>query len=147
VTGLATLYGGLAINLTDGFTLEAGDSFDILNFGRLAGDFSSFSLNGHPCSAGFGDSWNCSNSTGGPYLEELISATSLDLLVVDPPGSPVPEPSTWALLIAGFLGLAGLGMRKRARRTCVSAGLEVVSLGESNLHLYNNDSGKTEIHQ
>ncbi len=37
VTKLTTLDGGLAIDLTDGFTLATGDSFDILTFGGLAG--------------------------------------------------------------------------------------------------------------
>ena len=37
VTKLTTLDGGLAIDLTDGFTLMTGDSFDILGFGSLKG--------------------------------------------------------------------------------------------------------------
>ncbi len=39
VSKLTTLDGGLAIDLTDGFTLATGDSFDILGFASLTGNF------------------------------------------------------------------------------------------------------------
>ena len=47
ISGSASLDGGLGIDLTDGFTLAKGDSFDILNFGSLKGPgFDALALDG-----------------------------------------------------------------------------------------------------
>jgi len=52
VTKLTTLDGGLAIDLTGGFTLATGDRFDILAFGSLKGrGFEALALDGVACSS------------------------------------------------------------------------------------------------
>ena len=116
-TNLTTLDGRLTIRLTGRFTLTKGDSFDILGFGSLVGGFDALTLDSAACSSPRADIWTCG---GGVRLREVISATSLDLFVargsaVFGPGgsSPIPEPSTWAMLTLGFLGLGGLGLRMR----------------------------------
>jgi hypothetical protein len=118
-TKLTTLDGGLAIDLAKGFTLAKGDSFDILAFASLVGGFTGLSLDGAACSSKVVDVWNCG---GGVRLKEVIDPTSLDLFVAHgssalggPGSSPIPEPSTWAMMLLGLLGLGGLGLRKRGR--------------------------------
>jgi PEP-CTERM motif len=111
ITGLASLDGGLGLDLTGGFTLAVGDSFDLLTFASLSGDFSGLSLDGAACSARRSDFWAC----GGFTLQEAIGASTLDLNVLGT--SAIPEPSTWALLMTGFLGLAGLRLGRRSTRS------------------------------
>src|SRR5208282_1175873 len=57
VTKLTTLHGGLAIDLTNGFMLATDDTFDILAFGGLSGNFASLALDGAACMARPKDSW------------------------------------------------------------------------------------------
>ena len=112
LTNLTTLDGGLAIDLTEGFTLATGDRFDILNSQASRGPASTpFRSTAWGARRRAPNSWSC---RGGVRLKEDIFATSLDLVVThgDPAGFAAPEPSTWAMLALGFLGL---GLRGRLR--------------------------------
>ena len=114
VTGLATLGGLFALDLEDGFSLSAGESFDVMTFAGVKSDFSALSLDGTRCSEGATDLWSCSNLSG-LSLEEVFSGNGLDLEVVtgSTSPSPVPEISTWAMLVIGFTALGAAARRGR----------------------------------
>ena len=112
------LDGGLALDLVGGFTLASGDEFSIVNgSSTLSEDFTSFSLDGIACSAQSSNVWKCWD--GFKLTEEVVGKNDGLYLFIDvsdlfepPPG--VPEASTWAMLVAGFLGLGGLARRRRS---------------------------------
>ena len=80
-SGSLTLLGGtLDVVLYNGFVPTVGNSFEILQYGQLSGDFGTVN---YPALSG-GLSW-----------ERTISAVAMTITVV-------PEPSTWASLLAGL---------------------------------------------
>ena len=91
---LALLGGTLDVVLYNGFVPTVGNSFEILQYGQLSGDFGTVN---YPALSG-GLSW-----------ERTISAVAMTITVV-------PEPSTWAALLAGLAcGGYSLFRRRRAR--------------------------------
>jgi hypothetical protein len=108
-TGTASFAGGLAFDLINGFTLAAGDAFDIFNYAAHTGDFSSFSLNGVACSAAGADAWSCGGWT---FTEVFYGDPSLWL---DVSATAAPEPATLGLFGSALAALSLLRRRRRAR--------------------------------
>jgi hypothetical protein len=90
-----TAYNNIAPHIYGTATYPGGVRFDAYNFLLPAGTLTSITLNGGP-DTGF--------PNGEPFLAGVTLATS---------PSPVPETSTWAMMIAGFAGLGWLGHSRR----------------------------------
>jgi autotransporter-associated beta strand protein len=103
VSGLLSLGGGLDVELIDGFTPAAGESFQLFN-GNMSGTFSQVSL---PALSN-GLSWDRSH---------LYSTGEI---------SVVPEPSTLALLGVGAVTLAACTWQRRRRARHADSSDDVV---------------------
>ncbi|MEY2878193.1 MAG: hypothetical protein RLZZ15_573, partial [Verrucomicrobiota bacterium] len=104
VTGTATLAGGLALTFVNGFgaTVNAGNTFTFLTSSGLSGVFANAPTNG----ARLGTT----DGLGSFQVNYGVNNVSLSNFV------PVPEPSTWALLLTG-LGAVALVARRRTRES------------------------------
>jgi subtilase-type serine protease len=117
VDGAASLLGSLDLNLVDGFSLTNGQTFDIVGSGDgLTDGLTSLSLDGGACwtkgggfecnSGAFFDLFTLSVVPGA-----LVEGTTPEDLVLSVSTTPVPEPSTWAMMLAGFAGIGFLSFR------------------------------------
>ena len=96
VAGNLSLGGELRLTSWNGFVAQAGQHFDLLDWGTLTGTFGSIDASGFKLAAGTQLDYSALYSTG-------------TLSVV---AAPVPEPSTLALYLAG-LGAVGAVVRRR----------------------------------
>ena len=96
VAGTLTLGGTLQLASFAGFTGQAGQQFDLFDWGTLQGRFSSIDSSGLTLAAG------TLLDVSRLYTDGVISVTA------------VPEPGSWALMAAGLFGL-GLRARKARR--------------------------------
>jgi PEP-CTERM motif len=115
ISAAASLGGDLGLDLSSGFSLAVGESFDVLSFNSYSGGFDALSLDGRACAAQAGDAWRCYAQGESWYLTETISGAGLYQQYVNVTAAPpAPEPSTMALLAMGLASLAGWRWRIRA---------------------------------
>jgi hypothetical protein len=112
ITGTAALNGTLALSCILSCAIATGDSFVILDStGVLSGTFSNITLSGFLADFDYSLDYDTAN--------RLVR---LNVLFAGTPGGggggTIPEPTTWAMLIAGF-GLVGAASRRR--RTIATA--------------------------
>jgi hypothetical protein len=93
VGNAATLGGLLQVHLMGGYTPQVGDSFDVMTFTSETGVFAN-------------SNWTFDGVTYNP----VYASTKLTLQVTNVVA--VPEPETWAMLLAG-LALVGMASRQR----------------------------------
>jgi PEP-CTERM motif len=126
VDGTASLLGNLDVDLVDGFSLSSGETFDIAGTGGgLTNDLTSLSLDGVACGAD-GGGFKCN---GGAFFDifswSIVPGTTIgglnpEDLMLSVTVTQVPEPSTWAMMLAGFAGLGFLSYRA-SRKTPAAA--------------------------
>src|SRR6202167_5744391 len=126
VDGTASLLGNLDVDLVDGFSLTSGETFDIVGTGDgLTKGLASLSLDGGACWAS-GGGFECN---GGAFFDffnlsvvagTLVGGLNPQDLVLSVTTTPVPEPSTWAMMLAGFAGIGFLSYRA-SRKTAAAA--------------------------
>jgi hypothetical protein len=105
------LDGELDLTLGTGFDLGRGYSFDLVDAAGGAGaDVTSLVLDGSACSAHGRYVFSCMTNNGVENLWLGLKGGSLTV------NTTVPEPSTWAMMFAGFAALGFAGWRRASSR-------------------------------
>jgi subtilase-type serine protease len=127
VDGAASLLGNLDVSLAEGFSLTSGETFDIVGTGDgLTNGLTSLSLDGVACGAD-GGGFKCN---GGAFFDifswSVVPGTTVaglnpEDLALSVTVTQVPEPSTWAMMLAGFAGLGFLTYRASRKTTAAAA--------------------------
>jgi hypothetical protein len=107
VSGSAALGGTLALNLASSFksAIQSGDSFTLLTASSFSGAFANVTSGARLLTA---------DGSGSFLVNFAATSLTTSLIVSNFQFTPVPEPSTWALLLLGTGALA-VGARRRRR--------------------------------
>jgi hypothetical protein len=100
VANMFTITAGAQLDIAVGFTPGANEMFDILDFGSIAGTFSSVNF-----STGTWDTSNLYTTGVVTYLSAGAGA-----------GAAVPEPATWSLMAIALAGLFGARSVRNRRK-------------------------------
>jgi hypothetical protein len=120
VPGTATIHGKLAIVLGPKFVLAVDDTFDIMDFDSLSGDFSAFSFDGDDCIWSPSISGGIANCARGLtfLLSDMPGNAPDDFYQLQVTSAAVPEPGTLALMASAFSVLLLSRRTLRVGRSC-----------------------------